>query len=401
MREEAFRRWLPIWTPSASTELKCGLNFVFVLGSQGALARGRFVLRSARDISSKDVQKSWAWFKESLQFNPDYVFKMDTDTAICPTQLLSLLEEAASEGATYIGKELGRAGCGDYSYCPEPVSPSWNYMSGSFYGLHASLIMSMSASERAASLMMSAQQIDSYKKNSYETSEDLVMGKAIWTHSRVLPTTFDIECLISNERNGKHGCPVFHNWDHKAAASARSTCSTKQRSVGESAARLQHATANRANLTMELFDHSLGNNMIAFRSLIGIAKWNSMFPVFVEKQMRDLNNTFVLSHIDFGVAQEIPKSYAEGGLFDHLQPLPTLKSNRNTWIGYYLQNAAYAKALKTPLRVFWKFRPVIWQRQECYFLREGQCVSTVDISRQHTSNRETTSVRPKKLCSTS
>ena len=113
----------------------------------------------------------------------------------------------------------------------------------------------------------------------------------------------------------------------------------------------------RGRLTVKLYSHSLGNNMVAFLSLLGIAKHNAMIPTFDLHELADLNRTFVLGHSLFAVRQS--EVYAEGGTFDKMEPLPTFDAamvKKNLKIGDYLQNAEYARPLQMSLTSLFTFR---------------------------------------------
>jgi len=108
-------------------------------------------------------------------------------------------------------------------------------------------------------------------------------------------------------------------------------------------------------LTTKLEPNSLGNNMFAFQSLLGIAKINHLRPVFARDELQDLNRTFALDHSRFDI--KYSEAYEDGGTFDHFEALPSLRRNVNTRIGRYLQSIEYFLPLNQSLRSFWTLRP--------------------------------------------
>lgn len=198
--EDAFRSWLPL-------NNSCGLRFLFVRGRAD-------VERNARDTIYLDVQenmnngKSQAWFKWGSVQEVDMVFKMDTDTAVCPHALQHLLE--SKREIDYVGFPWPQHGgwlsnrpCGgNVTYCP---SQPWYYMSGGFYGMSA----------RAARAISAAPVILGH--------EDAVTGYLIHT---LCPThtSYKIECLhecrLGTETTCKaRACPVSHLKYDKTEAS--------------------------------------------------------------------------------------------------------------------------------------------------------------------------------------
>lgn len=157
----------------------CGLRFLFVRGNSQVNERKTNDTVYLNINENMNQGKSQEWFKWSTKQQVDYIFKMDSDTAVCPPALLALLESI--RGVDYIGYPWPqRAGylsgkpCSvAQKYCP---AHTWYYMSGGFYGM----------SHRVARIISTAENVVGH--------EDAVTGYLV--HS-LLPrhTRHDIMCL--------------------------------------------------------------------------------------------------------------------------------------------------------------------------------------------------------------
>jgi hypothetical protein len=198
-REDRFSSWLPM-------ESGKGLQFIFVHG-RGKEPRPWTVNLDVPE--NMNAGKSPAWFRwAAIHSDADYVFKMDLDTAVCPSGVLDIVREAHARGADYIGHVHSFTSCGAYAHCPHPGG-SWTYMSGAFYGL----------SRRAYT------HLPTNEDNGFE---DIVMGKKVWT-DHTFVQMFDIACMYKRGPTGINGaplpgCAIQHMQDNKYAASNSTIC---------------------------------------------------------------------------------------------------------------------------------------------------------------------------------
>ena len=264
----AWRRALPMGVADLR-RLECGMSYVFVVvgNAQSAAAADDFVLSStpsARVLDSSghvEGSKSYAWFEAaSAKSNADYIFKMDTDVAICPSAVHETLLRLAREGHTYIGgtahtpssacsrREVAKAfakarvgwlcssggssggsssgGSSSTRSLPQSRAPKqkWLYMSGGFYGLHRSLAAQVAASDWARVFMCALRRNES-RSECGSGAEDLLLGASV---HRLAPLTQanDFGCDINSvmailtlTRNAsgdalgnKLWCPIVHAW---------------------------------------------------------------------------------------------------------------------------------------------------------------------------------------------
>jgi len=201
-REDRFSSWLPM-------EPETGLQFIFVHGASGARSSARWTVNL--DIpENMNKGKSPAWFRwAAIHSYADYVFKMDLDTAVCPSGVVDIVREAHLMGADYIGHIHNFTSCGAYAHCPRPGG-SWTYMSGAFYGL----------SRRAYTHLHAGGSDYGY--------EDIVMGKKVWK-DHTFVQMFDIACMYKRGPTGINGaplpgCAIQHMQDNKYAASNGTIC---------------------------------------------------------------------------------------------------------------------------------------------------------------------------------
>jgi len=231
-----------------SLPLRCGLNFVLVLGGNRTelpdndstytlsmrnweLAKFSNFLPQARLPSTGDpdagdtvhlpTNENWhtgkvlTWFHAAAAGFPEaeYMYKVDSDVKICDSaRLRDYLDDAAESRADYIGWPHSHASCGGHAYCPDG---SWTYMSGGFYGV------TMQVARRLARSSWVAQHRTG--------TEDLLAGRWVYRVLRA-PRLYNLTCLyettvvksrfgldqaISPGRAALPGCPLSHSTSEK------------------------------------------------------------------------------------------------------------------------------------------------------------------------------------------
>lgn len=201
-REEHFRSWLRM-------NETCGLKFLFVRG-HGEVSSPQDTIHLEVDENMNEG-KSLAWFSwASTKFSyAEYIFKMDLDTAICPSKLLRLLQE--NNGQEYLGfpwkQKPGMLSDETCTFCPRRP---WFYMSGGFYGMRMDLARDVS------------------RQALISGHEDAVMGTLV-NRERVSASMYAISCLhdcrfSTDSTCTSPGCPVLHLMSNKYRASQRNIC---------------------------------------------------------------------------------------------------------------------------------------------------------------------------------
>lgn len=194
--ERAFLDWLP----NVAGPLQPGLNFRFVYGQPAIAAPHRVTLAMSENMNEG---KSWEWFREARRVFPDatYIYKMDTDTSVCPPTLSALLHGMSDAHVEYVGWRHNHISCGRAVKCP-PAGNSWGYAAGGFYGLAVSLIDRMAVHHGARTPI---------------GDEDLEIGRLVHEVGGGPPT--GLQCLQSTRTvPGGHipssrptsACPVHH-----------------------------------------------------------------------------------------------------------------------------------------------------------------------------------------------
>ena len=200
--DAAYRRWLPRGH---------ALQFVFVHGVPAPITVrdnvDDVVVLNVAETKETMAHKSLAWFAHAKRAYPmaSHVFKVDSDTAMCPDALAAMLQQ--TKHADYIGLDVGHLACGALPYCPEAANPTWHFMQGGFYGL----------SRRAIGALTNATPTDEY--------EDVFIGRAL--HAAMKPLRAHIPCLADAQwsRCGAFNhCPVQHCRSNKARAKLRPMC---------------------------------------------------------------------------------------------------------------------------------------------------------------------------------
>lgn len=118
-----------------------------------------------------EAGKTFQWFKYAARHFPrsDWIFKVDTDTAVNWTAVTNTLL-ASSGWFGYFGHVMDHDGCGRASFCP-PIGcknlrgDCWIYMQGGFYGV----------STGVAQLIMECPYAQRHKNG----LEDLVFGRMV------------------------------------------------------------------------------------------------------------------------------------------------------------------------------------------------------------------------------
>ncbi len=202
--DQQFRKWLK----TGPDAYQYNMEFYFVHGNDDGAGSGRDVI--ILNISNGQfVGKSFAWFKMARSRFPNatHVFKMDSDTNVCPESVYKTLNHLHSTGADYIGQKVNRGQCGGFPYCPGAQNTTFtSYMQGGFYGV----------SRRA---------LDALERFKFEAQchyEDVEIGRALYTVMR--PKTALVECLENSPCDYATRCPVKHCRAHKERASQRALC---------------------------------------------------------------------------------------------------------------------------------------------------------------------------------
>jgi len=115
---------------NSTSHLKCGLNFVFVLGRPANdNIRNAIILPCKENMNQG---KSMEWQRQAATLFPraSYIAKMDSDTKICPSRIMFHLRMASRFHALVVGNPTPHE-CGPYRHCPKHL-----YFSGGFYAVH-------------------------------------------------------------------------------------------------------------------------------------------------------------------------------------------------------------------------------------------------------------------------
>jgi hypothetical protein len=174
----------------------CGLNFRRVYAGRGLHEINGSIIVPA--IEGINQGKTFAWFEYASTSGADYVFKMDTDTAINPVGLHRTILDAAIDAADYIGFAMTFHTCGRHRHCPLPGA-NWTYMSGAFYGMKATV------SKQVVK--------NSWVRHHISGIEDLLVGR--WIYKVIKnPTIYNITCIYTKDVE----CPIRHFQKNKYKA---------------------------------------------------------------------------------------------------------------------------------------------------------------------------------------
>ena len=201
-REQHFRSWIRM-------NETCGLKFLFVRGRGDTSSPQDTILLKVDENMNEG--KSVTWFSWASTKFPDaeYIFKMDLDTAICPSKLLQLLLEI--NGKEYIGfpwkQKPGMLSDESCTFCPQRP---WFYMSGGFYGMRTDLARDVS------------------RHRLISGHEDAVIGTLV-NRERPSASIYAISCLhdcrfCTDATCNSPGCPVLHLMNNKNRASQSHIC---------------------------------------------------------------------------------------------------------------------------------------------------------------------------------
>lgn len=137
-QRQVWRRYGLSKLGTTNSALQCGFNYAFVFGRTST---SDILKESNKEEDIKILSlpegvnngKSIAWFRYVVQNykNYDYVFKIDSDTRICPSFLLYELYKA--NRSAYVGT---LSDCGPFKHCKLPFS----YFSGGLYGLSFNML---------------------------------------------------------------------------------------------------------------------------------------------------------------------------------------------------------------------------------------------------------------------
>ena len=146
-----------------------------------------------RTITGKDVHaaegvnngKTFAYLQwAAAQTGFQFVFKMDTDTALCPVWFAQALRDMRH--SEYIGWPHTFDSCGRYAHCPRA---EWTYMSGGFYGLRMDLVRDIVRNP--------------WVLRHRTGIEDLMVGRWVY-HVRKNPKLYGIDCLYKPSCYARH-----------------------------------------------------------------------------------------------------------------------------------------------------------------------------------------------------
>jgi len=191
------RPWLPV-ADLQTAAVPVGVSFVYVVGA-GPGANRAVVLNFPEGMNNG---KSFEWFRTAPERFPSatHIFKMDTDTAICPSALEQMLMHTLSSNPSYVGRIHNHSSCGGFPHCPPKTGATWSYMSGALYGM----------STKAATCLR-----DAYS-GPIAGIEDLMIGKAL--HAVCGVTSSPLPCLCQGSPPCNNSCPAWHMQSAKSGA---------------------------------------------------------------------------------------------------------------------------------------------------------------------------------------
>jgi hypothetical protein len=178
--------------------LMCGLNFRLIVGRIASQETNVTTLNVHESINEGKTYHFFRWAAGTLA---DYVFKMDSDTAICPHLVEEMILRAHKQNAEYIGWPHTHFSCGRFPHCPPRYFPRWTYMSGAFYGLRANTIRSLMSNK--------------WVKKHTVGIEDLMVGRWVY-HVRRNPRIYSVNCVYAKDKY----CFVRH-WQHNKRLASR------------------------------------------------------------------------------------------------------------------------------------------------------------------------------------
>lgn len=147
-RRRARWRTIGIRFLKAGDSLECGLNFVFVVGSNDVKDKlgnaahilpkwdGDVITLPFRENMNEGKSRLWMTAANRLFQDFDYIAKMDSDTMICPAWLLAQFEDA--DGAGYFGSLAHRTRFGETDLSKNFTE--YRYFSGGLYALSRELV---------------------------------------------------------------------------------------------------------------------------------------------------------------------------------------------------------------------------------------------------------------------